>query len=843
MKAVRHIVLRGWLLGLAAVASVLIALISPGPQGGSLSAAVEKLAAGEGCPAIQEQSFGWIRPDRAAASDPMEWHPAVFLGREASDAPRDVFVADFRVASDGRPREMRRLTNLSRTADGDEAALATAGDGRVAFAARLEEGFGSVDLVDFAGEPEELTADWTEMWQMANRITNFQRTGRASGIHWRSYVFLDPPDEIELGFDRGPAADLVAALPSGELRIDRSGATSSPAVIAQEMVKGRPALLAWAVDTVRAVPWVGRRKIEWLEKYWFDFSDWLARLKYDLVGETEAESLPADFPVAGNFETGVPGWPPATPQQLLKRRQEGEGVWLPVDDGLFTPDVPGPPLFFQTFVRVDRKRPFARVHVTAWDPSRVSLQIMAGVVEPLSTTGIRGRGEVPRDSTDGKDVSRLVGGFNGAFQALHGEWGMVLDRRPFLPPRAYGSTVAVYDDERVAMGTWPHPVGELPDGMRDLRQNVNPLVEGGKLNPYKRVWWGGVPQGVEERVFTVRSGVCMTFGGKLAYFWGDHQSPETLGNAMIATGCDYGIHLDMNAGHCGFEYYRIDNNGDQPELKRELRRRLEAEGIVPRRDDLFYRARKMANEMSQMRFPRYIGRDPRDFFYLVLRESILDHPPAEAVGGEWRPLAGVEGYPVAVASAELPEDLQLLKADQAQLAFAIEDARPEDALLAVPFTTGGQGISTGLVRDQQAVVALETGAFGLSFGERGAVLLDPGQPGEEPNVVQGVSAAVARMFSVRHAVGVDRAGYLLFASGQGGIEQLEQGLAAAGAERVMALLPPSQGNGEPSYWLVARQRGIRTAFRIFEDTEPVGPAVWGEVFRKRGKLLKRRNKH
>ena len=93
---------------------------------------------------------------------------------------------------------------------------------------------------------------------------------------------------------------------------------------------------------------------------------------------------------------------------------------------------------------------------------------------------------------------------------------------------------------------------------------------------------------------------------------------------MIAANCDYGLHLDMNAGHCGFEYYRMSEAGKEPKLDRKLEKGLEAEGAVPRRGDLTFRARKLVDEMGNMRFPRYLSRDPRDFFYLVLKNTIFD---------------------------------------------------------------------------------------------------------------------------------------------------------------------------------------------------------------------------
>jgi hypothetical protein len=323
----------------------------------------------------------------------------------------------------------------------------------------------------------------------------------------------------------------------------------------------------------------------------------------------------------------------------------------------------------------------------------------------------------------------------------------------------------------------------------------------------------------------------------MAYYWGEHQSPETLAEAMLDAGCDYGIHLDMNTGHCAFEYYRVDPLGEQPDIGREIQPKHEAEGVVPRRDDLFFRARKMVREMAQMRFPRYVGRDPRDFFFLVLRKSIFDEPPTGAKGGEWKPCGGDEGYPTPVVSVDLDSGVRLIKVDPRQVTFSISESRPDDALLAVPFGTSGQGISTGLRIRGEEIHELQAGAYGVSFGERSATLLEPGAPSRDPDLVQGVSQDMSRMFPVRYMLGTDGRGYLIVASGEGPGEALAEGLVRAGVKRAMAMIPPGRAGESPAYWLVARASGAPAWMRIFEDTEPVPPPVWREVFRQRGQLL------
>ena len=49
----------------------------------------------------------------------------------------------------------------------------------------------------------------------------------------------------------------------------------------------------------------------------------------------------------------------------------------------------------------------------------------------------------------------------------------------------------------------------------------------------------------------------MTREGFVAYFWGDHATPESLVGALRAARCRYAIHLDMNGANTGFELYRV----------------------------------------------------------------------------------------------------------------------------------------------------------------------------------------------------------------------------------------------------------------------------------------------
>jgi hypothetical protein len=307
---------------------------------------------------------------------------------------------------------------------------------------------------------------------------------------------------------------------------------------------------------------------------------------------------------------------------------------------------------------------------------------------------------------------------------------------------------------------------------------------------------------------------------------------------MIAVGCDYGIHLDMNTGHCGFEFYRVDPTGRQPQAARPLSESSEAEGEVPRRKELFFRAKKMAREMAHMRFPRYVARDPRDFFYLLLRRSLFDRPPEDGAGAAWQPVPAGDGNPVPLVRAAMGAGRQLYKIDPAQTAFEIADTEPSDALLAVPFGTQASGVATGLRVRGEELRPMQGGESGIAIDGGAIAWREPGQTAGA-TVVQGLSLNAGRLVPAAHALGFDRDGYLVLASSGQGAADLGKLAKGAGAVDLIVLMAPAAAPepGAVVRWLVVRSRPKPAAFRIFEEVAPVAPPVWREVYRKQGSVF------
>jgi hypothetical protein len=602
--------------------------------------------------------------------DPAERARAVFAASAGPDTARDIFVADVALAGNTpvRATALRNLTLSSASDEGD-----VIGEGhRVAFVRWTEDTPPTVVLLDLSGQDPGLTEDWPAVERWKDAVSNYQESGRLYGLHRVEVKLATPPRSLGLGWREGvllidTGDGVVEVTDRGELPEGGSRVASVQATT--KAVRGH---VAWAVDTVRA--WVGADTIEVLEYLAFKFTD---RYRRATVSDDEAQEAiraslapaqetaraaeaadPYRFDPPEDLEELDLGWPPPDIEpQGLQEAMRDEGRWVPaVDDDFIVNEPSAPATFVTTFLRTDAERPFSVVYLVAWDPRRVTLHPGGGSIEPKASDGETSGGLVPRDDAV---LPRLVAAFNGGFQALHGEFGLMEDEKMYLPPKPWGGIWFLLRGGRAGVGTWPGPSEDValfeggpaydqdPNGVAErrmeqwfrsqgvvsFRQNLTPLFGHGQVNPYQRRWWGSSPRDLDDpNPVTVRSSLCWTRYGHAVYFYGLSTNLDALVSAMEAAGCRYGLHLDMNGGNVGWEFYRIVA-GDQPAPQR-LRGGFSAEGPVPGRDaDYRFRARTLFQGMDIFRFPRYIQREPRDYFYLLLERN-LPPPPVPFAGGE-----------------------------------------------------------------------------------------------------------------------------------------------------------------------------------------------------------------
>ncbi|HSQ67037.1 MAG TPA: hypothetical protein VLM85_27655 [Polyangiaceae bacterium] len=611
--------------GLALVAATLRGPV-PDNDPAALAAAIGRATHG----VVQPRDVVW-EPSGGMVSDLVLGRFALALGSETPGAPRDVWRVRVRLSPEGHPLSVSDAHDLTQTPLGDDHSLVIRGT-RAAFATFAYEQEQSASLLDLSGEGAQNSAG-TTLERLTSAVTNLQQTGTTEGVARVDVGFDSPAERVGLVLDeRSLRVDLGDA--SGErqatLEYVRSDlAAPVPGVHAQSARHLPKPFVFWAVDTVRAVPWIGPAPVAWLEEKVFALRDSLKQARFHLKGQTAEDELASTAPQALEpTSLGEEGaWPPANMPSIWKSSEPGEGAWKAYAPGwmkkLQVGPTQAPPAFFTTFVRPDEARPYAHVTLVAMDMRQLDLEMEAGTEDPKPLTGQHGPGRLPRDPAV---YTRVVAAFNGAFKTEHGNYGMMVHKRVLLPPQPSAATVVLLEDGRAGFGTWgaSPAIGGIrfadgapirDDDILSFRQNLDPLLDGDRVNPTGRALWGYTLPGTSMQ--TERSGICVTKAGHMMYAWGDDVSATTLGKAMRMAGCDYGMHLDMNPHHTGFLFMTI----------RELKGHdFHSEALTP---------------LMELSTERYIEYAPKDFFYMLLR----DPTPPKVGDGRWEPDPGTQPAP------------------------------------------------------------------------------------------------------------------------------------------------------------------------------------------------------
>jgi hypothetical protein len=320
-------------------------------------------------------------------------------------------------------------------------------------------------------------------------------------------------------------------------------------------------------DGVRAV--VGPGPVAWAEDVVYGIEDRIKGVVYrgappkqlwDEAPAPDAPRTPAQPPIASMAPVAPTFARTAFAPPFPGVAAAGDGQWMAVAD----PGAPGEPAkMYKTSVHPDPKRGYAVVAVIALDLSRLSLSLVAGTVEPASSTVKPSErpGLVPADR-----FGDLVAAFNGGFKAEHGHYGMMLDGKTFLPARDTACTVALDKDGGVRIGTWK-ALAETEGQMAGYRQAPPCLVEGGSVNDALAAsddakGWGAAVSGATT---IRRSAVGLDRERKvLFYAIGESVTASSLARAMKAAGADNAAQLDVNTAYPRFVFYGKWQPGQQP---------------------------------------------------------------------------------------------------------------------------------------------------------------------------------------------------------------------------------------------------------------------------------------
>jgi hypothetical protein len=586
----------------------------------------------------------------------------------AAGEPADLYAVDVGLSPEGTVLDVGDAWNVTATTGVDESLPSLRG--QIAVYTTSADGLArGVHVMNLAGRPTDSYVDFTRTQRAQVALTNLQQTGRVAGVV-RDTFALDPvarkvttawrkDGTIEVHAD-----DHVIVIDPAHAQVVSGEAFVR--VVADE--RARPGnLVTWSVDRLRAVPWIGDEKMQWVKAVAFTALD---KVHAVFATPTTAEDVSEELGLKANGPSTPPaftdpdvGWPPQAIKPVVSTPLPGEGQWIALDhDAFITPTTNGAaPAIVTTFIRPSPHREDARVYVTLWDARQIALHMEAGTVEPISATGEHGPGIIPREP---EVMKHVVAAFNGGFQAQHGEYGMQANGVEYLPPKPYAATVAELRDGSIGFGAWPAS-GTSSDEFIALRQNLTALVQDGRFNPWGRVWWGGTPPGWPDQIHSARSAICLTTEGFVGYFYSTSISAEDLAAGMLAARCSFGIHLDMNPGHAGFEFYDVAHEGQLTPLGRPLQSDWEAEGKVSGLPGYVFRSRRMIRGMGHMLFPRYIQREARDFFYLTTRALLPGLPIANTTPGaqpdegKWRTKGLPQhGFPYALATTTVPVEVR-----------------------------------------------------------------------------------------------------------------------------------------------------------------------------------------
>lgn len=357
-----------------------------------------------------------------------------------------------------------------------------------------------------------------------------------------------------------------------------------------------PALATFLVDGVRKV--VGPKPIAFAEDIAYGVQDKINRWRYkDAAPVTYWEvpassaSAPAAAPLAsGSAPVQVGFTPPSFAPPYPGVATPGDGTWIPVPS---PQDPGGPVVLYKTLIHPDPKRSFAVVAAVAIDLERVDMHSAPGFGEPKSSALTREQrpGLIPA-----KHHNDLLAAFNGGFQAVHGQWGMMVDGVTLLAPRPIGCTVARYKDRSMKVAVWKRIADTEPE-MAYYRQTPPCLIEDGAINPAtqaeKNTGWGAT---VDGDTIIRRSGFGVDATGKIGiYVMGDALSAGTLARALHVAGAKDAAQLDVNFAYPRFFFFD-GNQGAPPKITKPLAplQNWKHDEYVTRAEfrDFFYLARK-----------------------------------------------------------------------------------------------------------------------------------------------------------------------------------------------------------------------------------------------------------
>jgi hypothetical protein len=145
----------------------------------------------------------------------------------------------------------------------------------------------------------------------------------------------------------------------------------------------------------------------------------------------------------------------------------------------------------------------------------------------------------------GAERRRLLAAFNGGFKLSAGAGGYEQEGHVAAALRRGLVSLVIDRSGRARIGVWGHGVPAAGEAVYSVRQNLTPLVLGGKPTPAAADWsvWGATLGGGE---FVARSALGQDAAGDLEYAASMSASPADLATALARAGAQVAMELDIN---------------------------------------------------------------------------------------------------------------------------------------------------------------------------------------------------------------------------------------------------------------------------------------------------------
>jgi hypothetical protein len=224
----------------------------------------------------------------------------------------------------------------------------------------------------------------------------------------------------------------------------------------------------------------------------------------------------------------------------------GEGQWRSL---YAVRDVPA---MYATFLRPDNVHTSFVAAIVSMNPHLLRFELRPGAEDPGPGSYGGAQPVIPPGARLG-----LAATFNGGFKIASSGGGFYLNGTYRGGPLRKGvASMVYYRDGGFTIGTWDENGLVMGPDVAGVRQNLLPIVVGGKVPPTVdqnvETNWGATLGG---GYYVWRSGVGITADGRIIFVYGPALDVRTLAGLLTRAGAVTAMELDINPDWTNFMYY------------------------------------------------------------------------------------------------------------------------------------------------------------------------------------------------------------------------------------------------------------------------------------------------